>query len=355
MPDKVKPWVKSLALAVAMAALPALASAGNACPLELQALAETVTDNGPVAFELDDASRGDYVLPSSGDMAALQAAIEAAIGADWGLFDAQSAGLGLAHCESVIGAETVDVVYEPTALLASSSRGLPMLALRRQRVPVPVLLSVPHAATEFRIDRQSAQVFMASRSVGLWVVAPQHRCHLAELAPADFQGTTSECGGSYRQSDAAHSQQSLFHAIHAAAWAAWPRSITLQIHGMGSAGFSASPGHTDPIVRHPNYPATYFHDRYAFELEALAYPAADLTSCAAYDGPRGSRVRELLCGTRNAQRGGLFDLDRLPQFIHLEQERPIREDVDSPAAMARAIDRIAAHVWQGGFEGSDGG
>ena len=333
---------------------PAWAAEPPACPDTLDAMTAALVANAPVALADDDASHGDYVIPAMGDVDALAAAFSAGLGGDIGTLDVQAATLGLDHCllslATANGAEDIDVWYPPDGFDAMTTRGLPLLALRRDIGVRPVILGVPHAATEYRIAAQGVAVFTQQPAVAMLVIAPQHRCHLADIAPAPYQGSTGQCDGVYRESDAAHTQQSLFHALHRGAWAAWPMAVTLQIHGMSAAGISASPGKKGNVAPASNWPATALHDRYAAGLELLGFDPATLTTCVDYTGPRGDRLREHLCGTKNAQRGGLADLTRERDFIHLEQSRNVREAPGDDGALAIATGFAAAAIWRDSFE-----
>ncbi len=324
------------------------------CPAALGTMVDEMVAAGPVALVDDDALHGDYAVPSQSVVDAFASGVMQALSGDSSALDSLLPGLGLAHCETEIvggsGAGWVDVIYPPDGFDAMTSRGMPLLAMRRTFSTVPVVLGVPHAATEYRIAGQGVSVFEQVPQVALLVMAPQHRCHLAEAAPAAFQGSTTECDGVYRQSDAAHTQQSLFHAAHRGAWTAWPQAVTLQIHGMSADGISVSPGMKGHVEPAQDWPATRFHDRYAAGLEAVGWLPSVLTTCADYDGPRGGRVREHLCGTRNAQRGGLVDLGREQRFIHLEQVKAIRADPLNDAVLAEALIQTAGALWRDGFE-----
>ena len=346
------PWHRSTTVALLLmgSAWPAILMAAAPCPSALLPLFEQVSDNGPVAADDDDETHGDYALPSQQLVDEFAAQLALGLDDDWSLVDVDDLTLGLQHCELTLDEGMIDVLFEPLALDAASSTGLPMIAIRRIRPTVPVVLGVPHAASEAGVVKQGVSTFLQSSAVSMLVIAPQDRCHLQALAPDAYQGNTSECGGVYRQSDAAHTQQSFFHAAHRAAWSKWPHAISLQIHGMSAAGISVSGGLTAPMDDFPAYPATAFHDRYAATLELMGYMPAELTTCSSYNGPRGNRVRVHLCGTRNAQRAGLAGLDRLRQFIHLEQAKPIRQDPLSATAIAIAVDAMAGTIWTDGFE-----
>jgi len=324
------------------------------CPDTLGGMASALVANGPVALADDDASHGDYSIPPMVDVDALATAFAGDLSGDTTGMDSEASMLGLAHCLLMLtspgGEEAVDVWYPPDGFDAMITRGLPLMAVRRALPSRPVILGVPHAATEYRIAEQGVAVFTQERAVALLVIAPQHRGHLADLAPDAFQGSTDQCGGVYRESDAAHTQQSLFHALHRGAWTAWPEAITLQIHGMSADGISASPGQKGSVAPASDYPATALHDRYAEGLELLGFDPATLTTCAAYFGPRGDRVREHLCGTKNAQRGGLETVGREREFIHLEQSRDVRSAAGGDQALAEAVAATASAVWRDGFE-----
>ena len=350
----VRHYAIALLALMALSLSPARAVDPPACPDTLDAMALALVSNAPVTLADDDASHGDYVMPSMGDVDALAAAFAPGLGADIGTMETQAATLGLDHCLLSLatpnGNEDIDVWYPPDGFDAMTTRGLPLLALRRTIGTRPVILGVPHAATEYRIAAQGVAVFTGQPAVTMLVIAPQHRCHLADIAPAAFQGSTDQCDGVYRESDAAHTQQSLFHALHRGAWSAWPTAITLQIHGMSAAGISASPGKKGNVAPASDWPATALHDRYAAGLEALGFDPATLTTCVDYTGPRGDRVREHLCGTKNAQRGGLADLTRERDFIHLEQSRNVREEPGGDDALATAAGFAASAIWRDSFE-----
>ncbi len=107
--------------------------------------------------------------------------------------------------------------------------------------------------------------------------------------------------------DAAHSAQTVFQAIHAAA--AGGDSVVLQIHGFSAAN-------------HPGYPQVVLGGNSRAESVALAASLAEsLQNTGLTVGVCGSGQWKKLCGTRNLQgetAGGVF--------IHVELDESVRAD-----------------------------
>ncbi len=320
-----------------------------ACGMALSEMVAAQVTAAPLA----DQTRGNYQLPTQTELALVDESVGHLFEGNVLFATEALAKLGLTLCWVRIFPNVDDWVWVAVSedgFWAQTSRGMAILAWRDVGTSAAAVISVPHAVTETNVALQAVEAMASNARVRAIVVGPVHRCHLLALAPEEFQGSTTECGGSYRQSDMAHTQSSLFHAFHAALWSRAPQDVLVQIHGMSAAGISVSAGTALPLMEFPNRPALLMHDQLSSALEALLEDAATLTTCSLYDGPRGDRVRAHLCGTRNAQRAGLQAAGILPRFVHLEQALAVRTDPDKRSALAGAIARTVEQVFTDSFE-----
>lgn len=324
------------------------AHAQFACGMPLSEIVASQVAAAPLA----DQSRGNYQLPTQTELDHVADGVGYLFDGNWIYAVEVLAKIGLSTCSVPIvpGGDLVRVAVSDDGFFPANSRGVAILAWRDLGTTTNAVISVPHAVTETNVALQAVEVMAANARVRAIVIGPVHRCHLAQPAPKEFQGNTTECGGTYRQSDMAHTQDSLFHGFHAALWARAPQDVVVQIHGMSAAGISVSAGTTAPLMEFPNRPALVLHNELSAALEALEENAGTLTTCSLYDGPRGDRVREHLCGTRNAQRTGLQSAGLLPRFVHLEQAPGVRTDPDKRSALGSAIARTIDQVFAESFE-----
>jgi hypothetical protein len=92
------------------------------------------------------------------------------------------------------------------------------------------LVEAPHPYADFDSEHQAADVFVRIGARAL-LVAGSHRC--ADVADGTCTGTTTACGANeaYRVTDAAHSSEVPFLALHDALSSAFGATSFLQLHG----------------------------------------------------------------------------------------------------------------------------
>lgn len=332
------------------------ALAWQPCPMTLEAMVNQQRLEAPQSMEVAVEDRGNYVPPTPLDWATASSAVTALADRNEAQASVDLASIGMAACKAQLqtgATDTAVVVYDPKGFSRATSRGWPLLALRDDPVDASVatILSVPHLVSELNVGIQAVEsMHLAGAAVRAAVFAPVHRCNRPEAAPAQFQGTTEECGGLFRISDMAHTQESIFHAMHVALLSAFPRDYLVQIHGMSAPGTSVSNGTVGGVTMYPEDASARLHASLGRQLAGAGLPPENLTACFYHNGFGGDRFRELLCGTRNAQLRELVDRVEQSRFIHIEQEKGIREDAALRRLVELAFRDLAFYVFSDGFQ-----
>jgi hypothetical protein len=91
-----------------------------------------------------------------------------------------------------------------------------------------LVVEVPHAGFESETDREGVRIFKALAARAL-LVNKEHRCSDRDATTCD--GSTTQCGGFFRESDVAHHPANTFMLLHAGL-AVDSRSRFVQLHGM---------------------------------------------------------------------------------------------------------------------------
>ena len=91
-----------------------------------------------------------------------------------------------------------------------------------------LVIEVPHAGFETETDRQGVRLFKALAARAL-IVNKEHRCSDQHGTTCD--GSTTQCGGFFRESDVAHHPANTFMLLHEQL-ASDGRSRFVQLHGM---------------------------------------------------------------------------------------------------------------------------
>lgn len=95
-----------------------------------------------------------------------------------------------------------------------------------------VIIEAPHVPFEIGTGEQ-AVVFLTRLKGRAALIAGAHRCASKTLSTCD--GRTEVCTGSleaYRDSDAGHNLNTLFHEAHLVLADRWPNSVVMSLHGM---------------------------------------------------------------------------------------------------------------------------
>ena len=183
-----------------------------------------------------------------------------------------------------------------------------------------LIFEAPHPVHDMGTAPEAVQLFMSlgARAV---VVSGTHRCANSN---AGCSGSSTVCGppDGYRESDAAHATNAIFHVAHVALAESYPTDVVVSVHGMAGDGISLSDGTTDPVET--DSPVT----RAAMGLEAAGFTG--ITAC---NEGAGVTVETRLCGTDNVQGrhvNGAPDAcaadaaSSTKRFLHLEQSRDVR-------------------------------
>jgi hypothetical protein len=194
----------------------------------------------------------------------------------------------------------------------------------------PWVFAAPHPIKDLS-TLDEAKVLYSAVGARALVAAFTDRC--ANPTASGCDGTTTRCTPSaepYRESDLAHTETSFFHAAHVAL-ANDADAVFVSVHGMGSDGVSLSNGTTGDTTA-----ASWVAELGSALSSEL--PAEMVTTCNDYPG---ATVRNLLCGTTNAQGrllNGSSDACSTPatsasgRFIHMEQSLAVRGQASSVAA-----------------------
>ncbi len=266
-----------------------------------------------------------YVVPATLDRSAAAASVVAALAGDatLALNEASSAGYGWCADGSIL-------------LWSAPGSGNAALALRTHPSAAALVVQTPHSFYDLNTMAEGVVVFETVGARAL-LSSGTHRC--GSDTEAGCSGSTSSCSAGsapYRISDMAHTEESMFQAMHEALADGLPGTSSISLHGFTQSGASVSDGTTQ---------ATSPTSLSAQLTDALtaALPAENITSCNDY-GAANHDVR--LCGTTNAQ-GRYLNGSADPcgtaasaasgRFIHLEQNLVLR---NQPAVIAAAIDAV---------------
>jgi hypothetical protein len=224
------------------------------------------------------------------------------------------------------GAESSIVFWQPPA-----KEGQALVALRTVAAR-PVILETPHPFFDGGTMDQGALMFQRLKARAL-ISAGTHRC--ANRASSGCDGTSTACGGgSYRISDMAHTERSVYHVAHMALAEHFQDDWVLQLHGMAASGVSVSDGTS--LSTTPLSPSA----RVAL---ALSKAFSGVTTCNAF---KGVASRNHMCGTSNTQGRHLNGSSKActqegdgtsGRFIHLEQSSTVRKQ---PAKVADVLSTV---------------
>jgi len=189
----------------------------------------------------------------------------------------------------------------------------------------PAIIGIPHGNYENFVMLQGVELF---QNLGLraLIVNGTHRCANEDIVGCS--GTTSVCGGqnSYRTSDMAHVDNTIFQWAHEILSARFPSDWVLSIHGKSGSGIHLSNGTQNDTS--PDSPVAQF----ALALEQHEVLEEEhIRSCNDFSGAPGTTSS--LCGTTNIQ-GRMLNYSEEPctiapaqasdRFIHVEQSSEVR-------------------------------
>jgi hypothetical protein len=186
---------------------------------------------------------------------------------------------------------------------------------------------VPHPVSDAETDDQAIAVFRATRSRG-FVLAGAHRW---------ANSAASRCQGSYVQADAAHNDETMFHATTEALMAFYGERPwwAIQWHGMAagdcadvdiylSHGINVAPDAADPIVR---LRLRLLQEHPTWRIAVPGSGACNLNGTFNVQGRLLNGVpRAEVCDAAAARNSG--------RFIHIEQDPAFREARFWSAAVA---------------------
>ena len=269
----------------------------------------------------------EYVVPDPAAVSALEVAVRAVIAQDYQQALQRSAEAGYVVCRGT-GDHRGSVLFEP----AGRGTGHAVLAIRlHDEMAVPAMFQAPHIIHDTNTLPQAWAVFEATRARAL-LASGTHRCASSVLGCSGSSTSCNRPDESYTESDMAHSVTSFFQAAHVAVAQSWPQDFVISLHGMARAGASVSDGTNDPVD------ARSLVARVAQAL--IDKGIMNVTSCNAGTA---AVTEEYLCGSTNTQgrhlngsadacyRGAPTSSGR---FLHLEQERSLRDD---PALVTAAF------------------
>lgn len=328
----------------------------------IRSMVNTIVANSPVGFDKDgdptDEDAPLYRQPLSQERDIFRIGLRALIQDDSQTATSWLGEVGYQVCSGAVDSTATRVqvlVYPQSGMSAATTEGQPALVLTPGMADTATIFSGPHLTGELRIKDQLLHA-VGQTSLGYVraaVFSGTDRCNRLALAPPQYQGNTSECGGSYRISDMAHNIDTIFQAMHDVLRLAYPDSYNVQPHGMSAVGFSMSRGNTpsqgsathpdDPIARAHAHTAEWLQDLLAIGgITAEEQPHYDnLTSCTPYvHSGTGlpAATRNLHCGTRNAQLDRERTFGAGDKFIHYEQSLFLRNNYpDSILQVAYAL------------------
>jgi len=189
-----------------------------------------------------------------------------------------------------------------------------------------LVIEVPHEPYDFNTDIQGARLFTALAARVL-IINKEDRC--SDPDATSCSGSTSACGGYFRESDVAHQDMSTFHLLHK-----WlddqPRpSRFIQLHGMqGSSNDMAEI--SDSTTN--DYDVGSISTRFATALDKYVPRPSAVHSCQEAVGNPPSN----LCAVTNVQ--GRYTNDSAnnacttstsfasDRFLHIEQHPSLRDN-----------------------------
>jgi hypothetical protein len=191
-----------------------------------------------------------------------------------------------------------------------------------------LIIEVPHEPYDLDTDIQGARIFTALAARAL-IINKEHRC--SDPDASSCSGTTSACGGAFRESDVAHHDQNTFHLLHK--WFDDHDSGTrfVQLHGMGGSSTDMAES-ADATTN--DYDPGSVSVRFANNLDKYVPSPSAVDSCQEYVGNPPSN----LCATTNVQ--GRYTNSSTNactastslasnRFLHVEQHASLRDNNDS--------------------------
>ncbi len=339
-------------------AAPISASAVAPCPLSVEAMVGVYLSYAPLSsFDGVQAPGGDgnYVTPSGAEFATLSEATR--LLATGQIVQAADGFMqvGFQVCEASFADATspaVFVVHDADANSRNTSRGAAIAVLRNEAIVAGRwAVLAPHAVTETNVATMALELLQdPALPVSAVVVGAVDRCNRLELAPAIYQAQTEHCGGSFRTSDMAHTDDSFFHAFHVGLQQASDGVGTLQLHGMGTPGASISRGTVADWADFPQDLVASWHVSLREKLVGIGVAGGEVTACSAHDGPGGIPFRNLLCGTRSAATALAGANGNASINIHLELGSQARATRNHRSAVAKAWRRALDQLHRNGFE-----
>lgn len=189
-----------------------------------------------------------------------------------------------------------------------------------------LVIEVPHEPHDAGTGVQGARLFTALAARAL-VVNKEDRC--SDPDATTCSGSTSTCGGYFRESDVAHHEQNTFHLLHRWFSDGDSRTRIVQLHGMsGSRSDMAEIGDGTRNDYDPGSIST----RFAHFLRAYVPSPSAIHSCQEKVGDPPSN----LCASTNVQ--GRYTNDRAVdacgsstsyasgRFLHIEQHASLRDN-----------------------------
>ncbi len=213
-----------------------------------------------------------------------------------------------------------------------------------------VILQAPHVPFETGTAEQ-AMILLRKLAGRAAIVSGAHRCASRTFTLCD--GKTEVCGGlqSYRESDAAHNVNSLYHIAHVELAERWKQSIVVSLHGMREDDVGIR---TKVIIsdgaRDKDVSQQAVATKLRLALDKAATHAGMIVSCN-WPGDDRYGYRKL-CGYTNVQGrhvNNSADVCRASvdkatgRFVHLEQDRSILKPY------ARNWPNIDKHEFSRGF------
>lgn len=192
--------------------------------------------------------------------------------------------------DSVFARNTV-FVHQTAGLRSTTSRGAPTLMLRPSVAAEATVLSAPHLSEDGIVDQVLGLVaHNALTYIRGAVLAGTHRCNRTELAPAEYQGGTDQCSGTYRISDMAHNIDTIYQDMHDVLRQQYPQTFQVQLHRMSQTGISVTRG-DNPADGSATFPADAVAVAHSYALVELrsqmGTPDAAESTCIAASGGRG--------------------------------------------------------------------
>ncbi len=192
-----------------------------------------------------------------------------------------------------------------------------------------LVVEVPHEPSEIGTGVQGARLFTSLAARAL-IINKEHRC--SDPDATTCSGTTSSCGGAYRESDVAHHERNTFHLLHRRFNDMDPATRFVQLHGMTGSS-------TDMAViadsSTSDFDARSVSVAFANALDGYVPSASAVDSCQEYVGDPPSDF----CATTNLQ--GRYSNDpalnactaytpnTTNRFLSVEQAASLRDDDES--------------------------